>query len=268
MTDELSQRLVFLADKYESPQFLEKDPAQFMHLYSDNKNMETAAFIAANLAFGRRDQILSHVKMILNAAENSPYEWIIQKKYTSFFNAESRSSFYRMYTHHDMTVFFDTLKNIFEQSETLGSFCQNEYNKLKPADENSESRQLPSPLSYIIQNAFPAECSLIPHTKDTAAKKINMFLRWMVRDNSPVDLGLWNWYPKDKLLIPLDTHVMQEATKLCILSPSKSGKPKSASLKTAVELTREMHKVFPTDPARADFALFGLGVDQDAGTAP
>ena len=94
-----------------------------------------------------------------------------------------------------------------------------------------------------------------------------MFLRWMVRDSSPVDLGLWSsWYSKADLLIPLDTHVMQEATHLRLLAPSSSGRPKAATLKCAQELTDKMAEAFPGDPARGDYALFGLGVD--AGRTP
>ena len=85
-----------------------------------------------------------------------------------------------------------------------------------------------------------------------------MFLRWMVRKNSPVDLGLWDWYSPQKLLIPLDTHVMQEAIKIGILDEKST-----ASRKTARILTNEMERIFPEDPVRADYALFGLGIDTE-----
>lgn len=78
----------------------------------------------------------------------------------------------------------------------------------------------------------------------------------MVRQNSPVDLGLWNWYPQSELLIPLDVHVMQEGIRLGLLPENAS-----ATKKTDVMLTKKMSEIFPDDPARADFALFGLGVD-------
>lgn len=83
-----------------------------------------------------------------------------------------------------------------------------------------------------------------------------MFLRWMVRQNSPVDLGLWKWADPAELLIPLDVHVMQEAAALGLI-PSNS----TASRKTAQLLTSQLNQVFPGDPCRGDFALFGLGVD-------
>ena len=81
----------------------------------------------------------------------------------------------------------------------------------------------------------------------------------MVRQNSPVDLGLWKWYPQADLLIPLDVHVMQETQKLGLLPPKAT-----ASRKTAIQLTKQMEQFFPGDPARADYALFGLGVDTAA----
>ena len=93
-----------------------------------------------------------------------------------------------------------------------------------------------------------------------ACKKLHMFLRWMVRRGSPVDLGLWEWADPADLLIPLDTHVLQESARLGLIAPYAT-----ASAKTAIELTQKMAQVFPDDPARADFALFGLGVDQNLG---
>ena len=84
-----------------------------------------------------------------------------------------------------------------------------------------------------------------------------MFLRWMVRQDSPIDLGLWKWASPADLLIPLDVHVMQEAAKLGLI-PEKA----TASRKTAELLTSALNEVFPNDPCRGDFALFGLGVDK------
>ena len=90
-----------------------------------------------------------------------------------------------------------------------------------------------------------------------------MMLRWLVRKDSPVDLGIWTWFSQENLLMPLDTHVMSESYKLNLLLKTPSGKEKSASLKTAIILTEVMKEVFPLDPVRADFALFGLGVDEN-----
>lgn len=243
---ELKEKIVFLAQKYETKDFLEKDPSKFMHRYKSVRDKETVAFIAANMAFGQRAQILSHIEQIL-AQTDCPSQWVQKEGYRDFFT-QGNKSFYRMYTHNDFILFFDTLKSMLDNSDTIGNYICNHYSG--------------GFLHEKICSLFPENCALIPHSKTTAAKKVNMLLRWMVRDNSPVDLGLWSsWYKKENLLVPLDTHVMQEATKMGILKPSSSGKPKSATIKTAIELTNAMKEVFPTDPVKSDFALFGLGVD-------
>ena len=260
---ELAEKLIGLACKYESANFLKKDPSQFMHRYSTVREAEAVAFIAANLAFGRREQILSHVEQILQAAGSSPCDWILSQKYKGFF-PENQVSFYRMYTNTDMRLFFDGLREILSQSETLGQYFMEKWLSLKEAKiPPASSIDLHAAkkgsdkiyLHQVIASAFPENCSLLPHSKDSAAKKVNMLLRWLVRDNSPVDLGLWTWFSKKDLLMPLDTHVMQQANELGLINS------KSANLKTALELTKKVAGIFPDDPVKADFALFGLGVN-------
>ncbi|WP_242457170.1 TIGR02757 family protein [Treponema zioleckii] len=250
LEEKLIEKLRSLAQKYETADFLLKDPSQFMHRYKTQREQEIVAFIAANLAFGRREQILQHVELILNNMSDNPQEWILQKKYEIFF-PQNEKSFYRMYSNNSMRLFFDSIRIILEKSESLGDFFKNEY--------KCTSQRL----TDVIAGFFPKECNLLPHSPDSAAKKLNMFLRWMVRTESPVDLGLWTWYSKKDLLIPLDTHVMQEATNFKIIEPNSKGKIRSANLKTAIELTDRLKEVFPDDPVKADFALFGLGVDTE-----
>lgn len=254
MNESLKNRLVLLAQKYETPAFLQKDPSRFMHGYSDAANQELVAFIAANLAFGRREQILSHVEYILDKAGANPVDWVLNGGYETYFPC-SDNSFYRMYSYQAMRIMFDTLRALLRKG-SLGCVIKDAYEQ---ACGNSSR---PVYLFSVISSMFPKECTLIAHCKSSSAKKLNMFLRWMVRDGSPVDLGLWgDWYSKARLLMPLDTHVMQEATKLGLLESSCSGAVRAASLKTALELTKEMEAAFPGDPVRGDFALFGLGVD-------
>lgn len=263
----LAEKIRFLAQKYETADFLTKDPSQFMHRFSDVQNQEAVAFISANLAFGRREQILSHVQAILDAAGNSPVSWILSGNYKDFFHLESKTelkkSFYRMYTNQDMILFFDGLKRVFESEKTAGEFFRKKWESENAKgcfdkrrrgifDDSCNRRGY---LHFVIEDAFDKKCRLIPHTKDSAAKKINMMLRWLVRSSSPVDLGLWSWYDKKNLLIPLDVHVMNQAAELGLI------KSKSANLKTAAELTEKMKEIFPGDPVRADFALFGYDID-------
>lgn len=267
MTLELIEKLQFLADKYETKDFLEKDPSQFMHHYDSVVDQEIVAFIAANLAFGRRDQILSHVQMIEDQWKNrglSPLNWVLSEAYKSFFN-QGEKSFYRMYTHTDMILFFDTLKMMLQKEGSLGEYVKKQWMMTKGTAPSVQY------LHQTVASIFPIQCKLLPHSKDSAAKKVNMLLRWLVRDDSPVDLGLWTWYDKSKLLMPLDTHVLQESVKFGILEGKKTkgtdpsnkskGSVPSGTLKTAISLTSAMKEAFPGDPVRGDFALFGLGVD-------
>lgn len=254
ISEKLKREIISLANKYETADFLKNDPSQFMHQYTDSCDQEIVALLSAVMAFGNRIQINNHIKMILNdMGTDLPREWVQSKKYLKLFT-KGNNSFYRMYTHNDFIYFFDTIYTMLNESVTIGQFIKHKISG--PVD-------ICNPICTQICNLFPENCHLIPHSKTTAAKRINMFLRWMVRDNSPVDLGLWSsWIDKKDLLMPLDTHVMQQATKFGLLQPSSSGKPRSATLKTAIELTETLKEVFPTDPTKADFALFSLGVNR------
>ena len=266
MDEKLKNTLRSLADKYECADFLKNDPSQFMHRYEKITDIEVSAFIAANLAFGRRSQILSHVESVLAAAGKSPAEWILSDSYNDFF-PESDGSFYRMYSFNAMRLFCSVLKQILEQAETLGDYFKKKWQEAELADSSGFYRSASTGHIYlapVIASSFPMECNLIPHSMDSAAKKLNMLLRWLVRSSSPVDVGIWTWYKTEDLLMPLDTHVVQEATRFGLLPAGKGGKPKSAGFKSAVLLTEQMTEVFGKDPVRGDFALFGLGVDKDA----
>lgn len=135
-------------------------------------------------------------------------------------------------------------------------FSKNSTEVCPPHSSKNITEVCPLHLDKIISQAFP-KSKIVPKGKNSANKRIHMFLRWMVRQNSPVDLGIWSWYPQSQLIIPLDVHVMQESIKLGLL-PEKS----KASYKTALELTNQLSEIFPGDPCRGDYALFGYGVDK------
>ena len=255
MDERLCNQLRYLAEKYETADFLKKDPSQFMHRFSEPREQEIVALISACLAFGRRDQILRHVELILDECGESAFEWIKSEGYTRMF-PESDKSFYRTFSFLSMRLLCSGIRDMLESDGSIGEWCRRKYM------ENSSGAHL----SKIIAAHFPDECKIIPHSETTAAKRLNLFLRWMVRGPSPVDLGLWSWYPKTELLIPMDVHVVQEATRLGLIEGTASGKIRNPTMKMAVDLSEKMKSVFPDDPTRADFALFGLGVDADLET--
>lgn len=285
MTSPLKLKLQSLAKKYEDKSFLEDDPSQFMTKYHTVADKEIAAFIAATLAFGRRDQIISHVNMILAAASPSPAEWLRSGKYKDFF-PNNTNSFYRVFTNKNMRELCKVLQTILNKNKTLGTYFEAQYKQAialcpcmkqpltseqcssscnnNPFTAGSKLKCQNVPLFKIIQNAFlDADCgNLIPKTRQSSCKRLQLFLRWVVRDESPVDLGLWTWYDKRNLLMPLDTHVMQESVKFGLMKKSSSGKIPAATISKAYELTEQMKLVWPDDPVKGDFALFGLGVNE------
>lgn len=238
--------LVELAEKYENISFYDEDPSQFLLRYKDLKNIETSSFLAAMLAFGNRKQFIPKLKEIFQLADETSgnfADWILDdaKNFPT-----GQKKFYRFYSYDDLHIFFQELADILKKNETFGEYLKNLYGKNKNLH-----------LADIISQCFP-KSKIVPKGKNSANKRIHMFLRWMVRTNSPVDLGIWTWYSPADLIIPLDVHVLQESVKLGLLS--ENSKP---TKKTAVELTNKMKIFFPNDPTKADFALFGLGVDEN-----
>lgn len=256
------KKLETLANKYEVSSFCDSDPSQFLHWYDKVQSVEKvpctelASFIAAMLAFGNRRQFIPKIEFILNTADKTSgniLNWLKTGRYKSTFPSGS-TKFYRFYSYDDMQVFFTELSNILQSNKTPGQFFKSEWEKAV-CSQSSKNHSSTLLLSDIISASFP-QSRIVPKGHSSANKRIHMFLRWMVRRNSPVDLGLWTWYSPANLIIPLDVHVLQEAKKLRLL-PQKA----TASRKTAVTLTQAMEEIFPGDPCRADYALFGLGVD-------
>ncbi|MCR5613794.1 TIGR02757 family protein [Treponema sp.] len=251
----LKKDLTRLAQKYETADFLISDPSQFLRHYSEPKDIELCAFVAALLAFGNRKQFIPKIQFIIDQADNAGgiYNWILNRGYNEFFPAQNTKKFYRFYSYKDINNLFSALNKILKTEQTLGIYFHSLYNEAL-----NISAAAPH-LIDIIASSF-AGCSIVPQTKTSAKKRLCMFLRWMVRDNSAVDLGLWTWYPKSKLIIPLDVHVLAESQKLGLIAPGAA-----ATRKTAEALTECARQIFPDDPTRLDFALFGYGVDKSHG---
>ena len=263
MTEELKKKLIELADKYEVPSFTEADPSQFLRWYEPEKgrgtvaDVEAASFIAAMLAFGNRKQFIPKIRSVLETADRSLgsiTKWLKAGAYAADF-PKGAAKFYRFYSYDDMQVFFGELAGILKEYGSLGECIRK--NALVVDAKNSvvEPVETTGRLASILSATFP-KSAIVPKGRTSANKRIHMFLRWMVRRSSPVDLGLWTWADPASLLIPLDVHVMQEAAKLGLI-PQTAG----ATRKTAELLTAALCEAFPGDPCRGDFALFGLGVD-------
>lgn len=259
--------LADLANKYENKEFLVGDPSWFMHQIEGDTNRELLAFIASSVSYGSRKQFLPKIQLLLNDindfghrnniessfGQNTkaiPYsivsEWLTTNAFATVV-PHNNDCFYRLYTN---ATYHDFLSALAEMVREYGSMKQYLISNLK-GNTCLEAIQL-------ITDWFRTHNSIgvIPKDTTSSCKRVCMFLRWMVRDNSPVDLGLWSdIIDKRSLIIPMDTHVVQEAMRLGLL------KSKSVSMSAAIKLSNRLAETFPDDPIKGDFALFGMGVD-------
>lgn len=245
MKKEIRQQLMVYASAYETERFLHDDPSQFMHRVEGRSNRELTAFVASCLSYGRRALFLPKIQWIADQSLGQPERWLK----TGAFRAsvpDSDATFYRLNTWHHLRQLLEALARLITDEESLGHYvCR-------------RARTAPEALTALTDYFRSWDAGhLVPANTHSACKRLCMFLRWMVRDDSPVDLGLWTFIDKRSLLIPLDAHVMQEALRLGIIGSH------SAGMATVKRLTAEMKKVFPDDPAKGDFALFGYGVDEE-----
>lgn len=235
------------AEKYETKAFLNNDPARFMHLVEGTNNQETMAFIAANLSYGSRKQFFPKINFVLEKSQGEPYNWVKSGLFEQDI-PPTNDCYYRLYTRKMMNNLLKTLQTLLIEHGSLQQYLQH-------MAANNALKAITALCNYFNEHN---KTGIIPTNSRSACKRLCMFLRWMVRDSSPVDLGIWaHFIDKRTLIMPLDTHVISQAHRLNLI------KSKSTSMAVATKLTAEMAKVFPNDPLKADFALFGYGVNQD-----
>lgn len=280
---ELKDFLDLKYSQYNRPDFIENDPICIPHQYSKKQDIEIAAFFAAILAWGQRKTIINKCNDLFNRMDNAPYDFMLHhgdqdlKRLLGFKH--------RTFNDTDLLYFVSFFYQHYQQSDSLETAF------LSPADHfRTEyltaasapgSRQNSSPTCLLpeievtiprIERAlnyfrsyffslpdFPGRT--IKHVSSpmqkSTCKRLNMFLRWMVRkDNMGVDFGVWNNLKPADLICPCDVHVDRVARRLGLIER------KQTDWRTAVELTNELLKFDPSDPVKYDFALFGLGVEE------
>lgn len=241
---DVKDTLRLYAEKYENEDFLKNDPSWFMHQVEGQYNQELFAFIASCLSYGSRKQFFPKIQFILDKSGGDILTWIKDGAFEEYIPDDKRC-YYRLYNNHIMNKFLHALKDMIEEHGTLREYIQ------KNADDGYTA--IAAITTYFNKKGIE---TIIPKDTSSACKRVCMFLRWMVRDNSAVDLGLWkDIIDKRTLIMPLDTHVLQESCKLGLL------KSKTASKNAAKRLSSIMLDIFPEDPLKGDFALFGYGVN-------
>lgn len=245
MDKDTAQKIRTLAERYETADFMRSDPSQFMHRVRGDANREAMAFVASCLSYGSRSQFFPRIQMMLECSGGEMHQWIAQGAFLGDI-ADTRECFYRLHSCHDVRLTLCAYRDMMADHGSMKAYV---------AKHATDGRGAIRALCRYF--AARQASSLVPKSDASACKRLCMFLRWMVRDSSPVDLGLWaDTLDKRTLIMPLDTHVVQEAMRLGLLGS------RSASMSAAIRLTDAMREVFPDDPLRGDFALFGLGVDK------
>ena len=245
-------QLSALARQYETKEFLDGDPSWFMHQVKGDANKELLAFIASALSYGSRKQFLPKIQHILDRSSGNVEEWLMTGQFRKDI-PDNDDCYYRLYTNHTMYEFLENLTAMAKEYGSMKAYMKDTLLNTPPHPDKHAITAIRA-----ITNWFASHGSkgVIPKDTTSSCKRICMFLRWMVRDNSPVDLGLWaDIIDKRTLIIPLDTHVMQEANRLGLIST------RTTSMATAIKLTERLKEIFPDDPLKGDFALFGVGVD-------
>nr|WP_262918648.1 TIGR02757 family protein [Flavobacterium sp. HXWNR70] len=240
----------FLDEKvaqYNHPDFIESDPIQIPHSFSVKEDIEIAGFLAATIAWGNRKMIIGNAQKMMNLMGNSPYDFVMSHSEAQL---ESLKNFvHRTFNGQDFITFIKGLKHIYQNHNGLETIFSRETPNLQQTI--SEFKQL----FFEIPHAPRTEKHLSDPLNGSAAKRINMYLRWMVRnDNKGVDLGIWNSLSPAQLSCPLDVHSGNVARKLGLLTRKQN------DAKALAELDHNLRLLDPNDPVKYDFALFGLGV--------
>lgn len=243
----LGALLKALAARYETADFIEGDPVRFAHLAKGEGNIEATAFVTSALSYGSRKQFLPKIATIISMADGDVWNWVRDGRYEAAFRPDDGSSFYRLFSHAQMRRYLDALRAMLVAHGTIGGYLRG-----RGATDGLGAVKA---LCEAFGNG--AAAPVVPKDATSACKRLCLFLRWMARDGSLVDFGIWSgWFDKRTLIIPLDVHVVRQARTLGLVGNSPP------SMRTALALTARLREVFPDDPLKGDFALYGLGIDE------
>lgn len=228
------------AKEYNTHAFIENDPVQFPRKYKDSQvDAEISGLLTALISFGNRKQIIKKAQELDDMFGDSPKQWILNCRFISSIPFDD-NSFYRTISNKQMRSYCNKLYDILTLYGSIYEYVR----YIKDIDGYFKD----SSYLDILKNSFG-------FNENSSAKRLAMFMRWMVRNDGIVDLGLWHGISSKDLIIPLDTHVHKMALELGIT------KRKTTDIKTAQEITNYFKIIFPEDPCLGDFALFGFGVN-------
>jgi uncharacterized protein (TIGR02757 family) len=236
--------------QYNTPDFIQSDPVQIPHRFSRKEDIEIAAFLTATISWGQRKSIINNANRLMEMMDNSPYEFLLEANIDDW---KSVVSFvHRTFNGDDCLYFFESLKNIYIHHQGLESIFTTGY--------HVEGSVFGALLHFrrvflSLPHASRVQKHISNVSANSSAKRLNMFLRWMVRgDDNEVDFGLWKKIPSSSLMLPLDVHSGEVARGLGLLQRKQN------DWKAVEEITSILQTFDATDPIKYDFALFGIGI--------
>lgn len=232
--------------EYNNPRFIETDPIQIPHQFHQKEDIEIAAFLTAVISWGNRKMIIKNAQRMVDIMGNSPFDYIMNSTLS-----EQENFVHRTFNSTDLHYFMRALRHIYTNHGGL----EEVFKKHAVSGDVQNSIHHFKKLFFEIEHPKRTQKHISDPQKGSAAKRINMFLRWMVRsDTAGVDFGIWKKLSPSMLSCPLDVHSGNVARKLGLL------KRKQNDAKALHELDLSLRKMDPTDPVKYDFALFGMGV--------
>jgi uncharacterized protein (TIGR02757 family) len=240
----------FLDEKvelYNNPNFIESDPIQIPHYYSLKEDIEIAGFLATTIAWGNRKMIINNAHKMMQLMGNSPYDFVMSHSDEQL--AALSLFVHRTFNGQDFVTFVKGMQHIYQNHNGLEAV----FTKKNPTMQHTISDF--KKLFFEIPHENRTEKHISDPINGSAAKRINMYLRWMVRkDTKGVDLGIWKNIAAAQLSCPLDVHSGNVARKLGLLHRTQN------DAKAVLELDTQLRILDANDPVKYDFALFGLGV--------
>ena len=235
-----------LCERYNTPAFVESDPVSIPHRYTSRGDREVAGFLAATIAWGNRKMILRNAGRMMELMDNAPHEFITYARESDL--ARLDGFVHRTFNSDDLRDFVLALRRMGQEHGGLGGFFENSW------ERTGDMRQVLALFRAEFTGVRGKHLSSIE--RGAACKRLNMFLRWMVRDDGRgVDMGLWKRIPPSALYLPLDVHSGRVARSLGLLTRRQD------DWRAVEEVTSRLREFSPDDPVKYDFALFGAGID-------
>lgn len=247
---EVKEFLDFKSELYNQPGFIETDPVSIPHMFDKAEDIEVSGFLAATIAWGQRKSILTNSKRLMKQMGNTPHAFIMDASEDQMM--EASRFVHRTFNNQDTLYFFKALRHIYKDYNGLRGIFENSFERSKDLKVSlTEFRKIFLSFNPLLRTGKHVS----DVDKGASAKRLNMFLRWMVRnDRCGVDFGLWTNIPASALYLPLDVHTGNTSRKLQLLLRKQN------DWKAVEEITQKLRIFDANDPVKYDFALFGLGV--------